>query len=326
MLFSLQALDLHINAILLRIVPPCITCGSTVGVCSTVGVFSTVGEYLEYCRDVQCRGGYHDKCGDISSTVGVFSSLGDIMSTVGCSVPWGTQTAKTFPLQYWTPPQYSWYPHVHHDISPMVLSIPAVLKITPTVLHARYTGWYHRRFTDTPPTHLPRLKAECHTTLRLRLDESNTIKIKRIMINLLNLQKTMNQAVEFSKLHWIRNCYVSLVLKPDWICNCLFWYSVIPRYAGICSWIVESWTALLQFRKSGFCEIFQKFQISKMASRNIEFCSTKVQTSQYNDKHIKVWPRFNDHLQPISCNLRFTSSAIALPPMFLGSWMRAFER
>ena len=51
---------------------------STVGVFSTVGdIMSTVGGYLEYCWDVQYRGGYHDARG------GYHEYRGE------CSVPWG---------------------------------------------------------------------------------------------------------------------------------------------------------------------------------------------------------------------------------------------
>ena len=56
-------------------------------------------------------------------------------------------------------------------------------------------------------------------------------------------------------------CHVCFVLKYC-ICNYSFWYSVIPRYAGMCSWIIKSWTQLLQFRESGFCDLQNKFQIS----------------------------------------------------------------
>ena len=41
---------------------------------------STVGGYLEYCGDVQYRGGYHNACG------GYYEYRG------GCSVPWGEKS------------------------------------------------------------------------------------------------------------------------------------------------------------------------------------------------------------------------------------------
>ena len=105
---------------------------STVGVIlSTVGILTTVGMHM----------------GDIVSTVGrrVFSTVGDTtlcnLSTVGgyqdtcgeyheyrggCSVPRGYSNNKRFS------------PTVLM-ISPTVVSIPTVLKITTTVLHTCYT-------------------------------------------------------------------------------------------------------------------------------------------------------------------------------------------
>ena len=47
---------------------------------------------------------------------------------------WTPPWYSWYPPRYWTPPQYSWYPPTCIMISPTVLNTPTVLKISPTVL------------------------------------------------------------------------------------------------------------------------------------------------------------------------------------------------
>ena len=128
-------------------------CAVPWGVLSTVGGVQYRGGYLEYRGGVQYRGGYHDKCGGyleyrggyLEYRGGYHDARGGYHDARGgiSWVPWrvfSTVGGKIFCYlstpRYWTPPRYSWYPHMYHDIPPR---------------YSNFKGWYPPRYW-TPPT------------------------------------------------------------------------------------------------------------------------------------------------------------------------------
>ena len=140
------------------------------GVFSTVGIHEYHGGYLEFCGDVQHRGGYHDARGGISwilwwcsvpwgdtilwnlSTVGdIMLHVGDIMSTLGVFSTMGYSNNKRFSPRYWTPSMVLMISPTCIMISPTLLNTPTVLKISPTFIMISPTVLNTPQYSRYPP-------------------------------------------------------------------------------------------------------------------------------------------------------------------------------